>query len=205
MSFGRKQGSLVRSFVAVSLPEPARVACAALACELAGASGGEGVRWVRSEGYHVTLRFLGNVACEELPELGERLADAVAGVAPFELSLGAPYLFPKGRRAKVVALGLAPEEPLQELQARVEQAVVAHGFEPETRAFHPHLTLGRIRNRRVPSLDRVPAPAAPALPVSEVALYRSDLARDGARYTALARCPLAAEPAHSFSHPEIHR
>lgn len=201
MSFGRKQGSLVRSFVAVPLPEPVRVACAALACELAGASGGEGVRWARSEGYHVTLRFLGNVASEELPELGERLTDAVQSTAPFALSLGAPHLFPKGRRARVVALALAPEEPLMELAARVEQAVVASGFDPEARGFRAHLTLGRIRNRRVPALEGAAAPTAPCWNVSEVVLYRSDLARDGARYTPLTRCPLGLDmPAAAVSH-----
>ncbi|MCP3984793.1 MAG: RNA 2',3'-cyclic phosphodiesterase [bacterium] len=199
MSFGRRQGSLVRSFVAVPLPEPVRVGSAALAVGLAGAPGGEGVRWVRSDGYHVTLRFLGNVASERLPELGERLTDAVAEVAPFSLSLGAPFLFPKGRRAKVIALGLTPKGPLAELAACVEQVASACGFEPETRAFHAHLTLGRIRNRRVPELEGVPAPATPWT-VSEAVLYRSDLASDGARYAALTRCPLGSEmPAAAVS------
>lgn len=193
MSFGRKQGSLVRSFVALPLPEPVRVACAARVVDLAGSPGGEGVRWVRSEGYHVTLRFLGNVAAEALPELGERLTDAVAEREPFALSLGAPFLFPKGRGAKVVALGLTPEEPLTELVACVERAVVACGFPPEARGFHAHLTLGRIRNRRVPALEEVPAPAAPDWRVSEVVLYRSDLTADGARYAPLTRCSLGSE------------
>ncbi|MBW2240470.1 MAG: RNA 2',3'-cyclic phosphodiesterase [Deltaproteobacteria bacterium] len=199
MSFGRRQGSLVRSFIAVPLPEPVRVGCAALAVDLAGSPGGEGVRWAHSEGYHVTLRFLGNVASEELQELGERLTDVVAEVTPFSLSLSAPFLFPKGRRAKVVALGLAPEGPLAELAACVERAASASGFEPDSRGFHAHLTLGRIRNRRVPALEEVSAPAAPWT-VSEVVLYRSDLARDGAHYEALTRCPLGSEmPAAAVS------
>lgn len=200
-SFGRKQGARVRSFVAVPLPESVRVACAGLAVDLAGAAGGSGVRWARSEGYHVTLRFLGNVDAEQLPTLSEAVGRAAAASEPFELSAGPPVAFPPGRKARVVVLGLSPEGPLRELAERVEAALVACGVPPESQRFRAHLTLGRIRNRRFPALEAVGAPVAPTWRVDEIVLCRSDLERDGARYTPLAHCPLGPEhPAPAALH-----
>ncbi|MAE95005.1 MAG: RNA 2',3'-cyclic phosphodiesterase [Deltaproteobacteria bacterium] len=193
MSFGRKQGALVRSFVALPLPEDVRVACAALAVELAGRPGGEGVRWARSEGYHVTLRFLGNVEAEQLSVLAHAVQRAAAATSPFDLSAGPPVTFPPGRKARVVALGLSPKEPLRQLAERVEAALVESGIPEESRRFQAHLTLGRIRNRRVPSLEAVGPPAESFWRVDEIVLYRSDLERDGARHTPLAQCPLGPE------------
>ena len=122
------------------------------------------------------------------------VAGEVASVAPFALELGAVELFPSPRRARVVALEVAPEGRLTELAGAVQRGVVEQGFEPEERPFRAHLTLGRVRNRRIPSLEGVPAPAAPALAVRDVVLFQSELARDGARYTALERLPLATDP-----------
>ncbi len=68
-------GEPVRSFFAVPLPQEAREAAAQLAGRLRESDRGEGVRWVRPEGYHLTLRFLGNVAREAIAELAERVAE----------------------------------------------------------------------------------------------------------------------------------
>lgn len=193
MNFGRKQGHLVRSFVAIPLPEPVQVATAALTVDLAGRPGGDAVRWARSEGYHVTLRFLGNVPADRLEALGECVALAAESIDPFEIQVGAPHPFPPGRRPKVIALSVTPAEPLAELAARLDEAVLPLGFEPEARRFQPHITLGRIRNRRFPKLDGVDSPSAAPWPVREIVLFRSDLERHGARYAALARCPLGSE------------
>ena len=193
MNFGRKQGHLVRSFVAIPLPEPVQVATAALTVDLAGRPGGDAVRWTRSEGYHVTLRFLGNVPTERIEALGECVALAAQDTPPFEVAVGAPEPFPPGRRPKVIALSVSPGPQLAELAARLDEAVAPLGFEPEARRFQPHVTLGRIRNRRFPTLDGVASPSAAPWPVREIVLYRSDLERSGARYAALARCPLGSE------------
>jgi 2'-5' RNA ligase len=182
----RKLGAAVRAFFAWELPEAAKAAVGALARELRARANGDAVRWVRPEGYHVTLRFLGNVAAAEVPALAEAVRAELAGAAPFEVALGAPHAFPSPRRPRVVVLDLAPAAPLAALAARVEAGVVAAGLPPERRDFHAHLTLGRVRSRRLPALD-APAPAAGPLELHEVVLFKSDLGGDGSRYTPLAR------------------
>jgi recombination protein RecA len=189
----RKHGAAVRAFFAVEPGAGVRAACAEVAERLRRAPHGDGVRWVRPEGYHVTLRFLGNVPTEQVPALARAVGEAVEAVAPFELAPGGARVLPSPRRPRVVVLELAPEAPLAALAGRVEQAVVAAGLPPERRAFRAHLTLGRVRGRRVPDVAGAAASAS-ALPVEEVVLFRSDLGREGSRYTALERLPLRGGP-----------
>jgi 2'-5' RNA ligase len=191
----------VRAFFAWEPPEGAKAALASLTRELAARPDGHAVRWVRSEGYHLTLRFLGNVAAERVPALVGAVEGALAGTPAFEVALGPPRAFPSAREPRVVVVAAEPEAGLAALAARIEAAVVAAGLSPEARRYRAHLTLGRVRSRRLPALD-VPAPALGALAVREVVLFRSELGRDGSRYTPIARLALAsATPAESLPCP----
>jgi len=180
----------VRAFFAIELDASARLAAAQVASELRARPGGDGVRWVRPENLHVTLRFLGEIAPERVAPLAACVREQTAALAPFGLRLGALTSLPPNRRARVVVLELAPGEPLAALAAAVERGVVAAGCAPEPRAFRAHLTLGRVREGAAP-----PSLAAPAVPpagfdVTEAVLFASELHPSGSRYTPLERIPL---------------
>jgi 2'-5' RNA ligase len=187
----RRLGEAVRAFFAWEPPPEARAALAALAAELRNLPDGDAVRWVRPESLHVTLRFLGNVASAGVPALVGRVEAALAGASPCRVALGALRAFPSARQPRVVVVELEPEAPLAALAARIEAGVVAAGLAPERRRFRAHLTLGRVRSRRLPALAQRAADLG-ALDVAEVVLMKSDLGRDGSRYTPLARLPLVA-------------
>jgi 2'-5' RNA ligase len=180
----------IRSFIAVDLPEPARGAAAGVSRALRSAPGGADVRWVRPETLHVTLRFLGQVETSRVAGLAAQVAGAIAGIAPFRLTLGGLQVFPGPSRPRVVALEIAPAAPLAALAAAVERGVVAAGFEPEPRRFRPHLTLGRVRGRAAPDVAGVAPPPPSPFEVSEAVLFRSDLGSQGAHYTPLERMSL---------------
>ena len=183
----------LRTFFAVTLSEEAREAAARLAGRLRGSERGEGVRWVRPEGYHLTLRFLGNVAREAVLDLAECVTEQVAPSAPFAIRLGGALGFPSPRHPRVIALAVEPESTLASLAERVECGVQAAGLKAERRRFRAHLTLGRVRNRRFPSVDGEAAVDCPAFPVDEIVLYKSDLHRTGAVYTPLERIALRGQ------------
>jgi len=187
----RRLGAAVRAFFAWAPPEPAQDALAALVRALREQPDGDAVRWVRPEGFHVTLRFLGNVPTGEVPALAKSVERALSGSARFRVTLGAPRVFPSARRPRVVVLAVEPEPALAALAERVEAGVVAAGLPPEPRRFRAHLTLGRVRGSRVPALDAA-RPAGGELDVDEVTLFRSDLDRDGSHYTPLAQLPLTS-------------
>ena len=194
------QGRAVRAFFAWELPEGAKAALGALATELRARPDGDAVRWVKSENYHVTLRFLGNVETAVLPALVAAVRAELDAAKPCEVVLGAPHAFPSARQPRVIVVALEPEAPLAALAERIEAGVVAAGLPAEKRGFRAHLTLGRVRSRRLPSLDAPALALGPgALAVAEVVLLQSDLGRDGSRYTPLARLPLA--PAAAAADP----
>ena len=189
----------IRAFFAVELGPAARRAAEAAARELAARPGGDGVRWARPEGLHVTLRFLGGVDPALLAPLAARARGELAGLRPFRVRLAAAALFPTSRRPRVVALDVAPEAPLAELAGALERAAVAQGFAPEERPFRAHLTLGRVRERCFPDVAGL-AVGAEEVAVEEAVLYRSELAPSGARYTPLERLALGAGAAPT-DHP----
>ena len=187
---------LLRLFFAIELDDAAREAAAAVARELRRRPGGDGVRWVRTEALHVTLRFLGNVEAARVPALTESVRREVAPLAAFASRLGAAQLFPTPRRPRVVAIGLSPEEPIARLAAAVERGVVGAGFEPEERPFRAHLTLGRVRERRFPEVHDLGVAEAREFQVREAVLFRSELLPSGARHTPLERLSLVGSGNH---------
>lgn len=182
----------IRTFFAIELDPVAHRAVAELARVLRERPGGDGVRWVRPETLHVTLRFLGDIDPGRVAPLIERVAPELAKLSPFALELGAAQLFPSPRQPRVVALEVAPVEPLGELAAAVERGVVAAGFEAGERPFRAHLTLGRLRGGRPPAVDDLAAPERVRFEVGEVVLFRSELQPGGALHTPLERVPLGA-------------
>lgn len=184
---------VLRTFLAVEIGDAARREARAVAERLAAEPNGEAVRWSRPEAYHVTLRFLGPTPRDRVAGVAAAVREAVRGVAPFALRLGPLHAFPTPRRPRVVVLDLEPAEPIVALAAKVERAVVAAGFAPEARAFHPHVTLGRVkeRNGRAPRLHESLGPTDPApFDVAEVVFFQSVLAPHGSHYTPLERFSL---------------
>jgi len=183
----------IRAFVAVELSRATRDAAAGLVRILRGRPGGDGVRWVRAEGLHVTLRFLGDIDPERVAMLAWHVGRETAGLEPFALSLGELRAFPSARRPRVVALTLEPAEALAELAAAVERGVVAAGFPAEARPFRGHITLGRLREARFPDAHDLPRPPPAPTPVREVVLFQSRLGPGGSSYTPLERLALGGE------------
>jgi 2'-5' RNA ligase len=151
------------------------------------------VRWARPEQLHLTLRFLGNVPRNELTRLGEALSSACAELRAFELGLAELGCFPHSRSPRVVWIGVTGAvTQLDGLERRVEEALRGFGDPAEeARAFHPHLTIGRVKargdeGRRLGDLlARERVPELGAWPVRQVDLVQSELSPQSARHTVL--------------------
>ena len=190
---------MVRAFVAVDLPEDVERSLGAAARSLRDAPI-EGLRAVRPNGVHLTLKFLGDVPESRVHEIGHAVSEAVAGHRRFQVSTGGFGAFPNTRRPQVLWVGLAGRlEPLKGLQADVDAALGRLGFPAEARPFHPHLTLARLDRRmsagaRRASLDALESTGLSAgmrIPVRSVSLVQSILGRGGARYVRLFTARLA--------------
>jgi 2'-5' RNA ligase len=182
----------MRLFLAIDLPAPVRKAVAEVEERLRRDC--PGWRWVRPEGIHLTLRFLGEVSPADDLTQREAWRRAVAAHPRFRFHVGSLGVFPAGTRPRILWLGLeetAPVRVLEPLAAALEHAARDLGFEPEERPFRAHLTLARaVRDAR--PVAPPPGSQAIATDVSaeEVVLFRSQLDPGGARYTRLESFPL---------------
>ncbi|HEX5042832.1 MAG TPA: RNA 2',3'-cyclic phosphodiesterase [Candidatus Polarisedimenticolaceae bacterium] len=180
----------MRLFLAVELPGALRRALAEVQESLRRSE--EGWRWVRPEGLHVTLRFLGEVAQERVPALSPLWRAAAAAAAEPEVEVGGLGTFPPRGRPRVLWVGLRDRSGgnLAALAAALEEAARGAGFTPEQRAFAPHLTLARAASGAAPRRPGTEVGTLGAFPAGELTLFRSVPGRGGAVYTALERYPL---------------
>ncbi|MFZ2832584.1 MAG: RNA 2',3'-cyclic phosphodiesterase [Methanothrix sp.] len=125
----------IRCFVAVDLPEEMREEIGRLEEGIATA----GLRLVRPELVHITIKFLGDVPEGGVGRVKEALATVKA--APFAARLTGMGAFP-GRSVRVVWLGL--EGDFTSLSDKVEAALGPLGYPREERGFIPHVTIGRV-------------------------------------------------------------
>jgi 2'-5' RNA ligase len=150
-----------------------------------------GVRWVRPEGLHLTLRFLGDARPEQLSAVQAALHTAALACPPVEALSGGLGCFPPRGGARVVWVGLALPEAALALQRDCEAAAVAAGFYREERPFSAHVTLGRCER---PQRLTLPAAELGVARLEQLTLFRSQLTAGGSVYTPLARWPLGSTP-----------
>ena len=136
-----------RIFVAAPLPADAVEAVAALVDRVRSRGvpgGGRDVRWVRLDGLHLTLRFLGPTLDPRIEPAREAVRAAGTGAAGFDLVLGTAGAFPEGGRPRTLWVDVIEGAAhLAGLAGRLDAALVDAGWPPETRPFKAHLTLAR--------------------------------------------------------------
>ena len=188
----------LRLFIAVDLPEAVREALGRLQSDLRRRDL-SGLRWVRPEGIHLTLKFLGETPAGRVTPIREALAAATGGRQALRLMLGSLGTFGNRRGPRVLWLDIEGDvSRLRELQAALEKALAGLGFPPEERKFSAHLTLARVSQPAPPgtaerisqALERVTPPRA-EFAAREIVLMRSKLQPGGAVYDCLATFPLA--------------
>jgi 2'-5' RNA ligase len=175
----------LRAFVALELPESLRDAISRLQDRFRALAG---LRLVRPDGVHLTLRFLGSSSRAQLEQIAPALASAAAACPAFDARVAGIGTFPERGAPRVLWLGIELPPPVSELQRACEGAARTAGFEAELRPFAPHLTLGRFR-------ERVPRPQLDSVDlgptrIETLVLFHSATHRDGAVYTPLARLAL---------------
>jgi 2'-5' RNA ligase len=184
----------MRLFVALEVPEPARREVRrrveGLRDRLPRA------RWVDLDVLHLTLLFLGETAEAGVPALAAKLRQVFARFSPLPLRLERGGTFPPGRPARVAWVGVESPPELLTLQADVAQAAVeALGFEPEERAYHPHVTLARCsdpwrRDAIEKFTNAFTGSVGPPFVAHRGVLFESKLSPKGTRYREVEVFPL---------------
>lgn len=156
-------------------------------------------KWVRTEGIHVTLIFLGAVEEELVPAVVANAEAVAARHAPLTLRFEGAGCF-GGRKPRVLWAGVEGDVPaLGLVQKELSEALVEVGYVPEERVFSPHLTLARAAGfggdtGLVLAARSLAGESFGEVDVREIVLYESVLSPAGSRYEAVARLPLGGAP-----------
>lgn len=182
----------VRSFLALEIPDGVRSRLASdlevLREELPRS------RWTRSQGWHLTLKFLGEVERQVVADLIAELDPRIRNAGPVTVGLVKTGFFPTAMRPRVAWIGGSAVGAENVVEA-VEDAAAAVGFPRERRPWSAHVTLARMKSQW--SKDAVARFLAwgdrldlEEFICREVLFLKSDLQPGGAVYTALERFPL---------------
>jgi 2'-5' RNA ligase len=197
----------LRLFLAVPLPDDVVSTVDTVTSRLE--TEGWPVRWTAPGNAHVTLHFLGEVEPERAQLLRLSIGPVVGQHEAFNLRTADLGVFPNMKRPRIIWLGLyGPAHRLHTLRESLGAHLETFEFELDEKEFHPHITLGRVRDTRTNRIRDLPVKIRARLdqatrtgevthehpqpvPVREVLLVQSHLGKDGPRYEVLERYPLA--------------
>ena len=182
----------MRIFIALDIPAEIR-ACIQEFLERARPYAPE-ARWARTEGLHITLKFLGEVSDAKFQEIKAALTSVRAET--FEVKIAGTGFFPTPKSPRVFWIGVDGGDALPSLASAIDNVTHKLGIAKEARAFNPHLTLARSGSgprsgqllRPLEHLVQTEAnPDFGIMTAREFFLYRSELQKGGAKYTKLER------------------
>lgn len=181
-----------RVFIAIELPHDVRARLAKHIDNLRSSMPEVRASWSRGDTLHLTLKFLGDIPLTSIEKLSAAASIAASKVQPFEIFVEAGGAFPLRGQPKVLWIGIDdPSGKLAELNGALEDECANAGFAREARAFHPHLTIARIRqpqgSRQLAAQHQAIGFNREAISVSEFAVIRSELRSQGARHTVISR------------------
>jgi 2'-5' RNA ligase len=186
----------MRTFIALDLDPDIKTRLSDLLRRLRW-RGPKGVSWARELGLHITLKFLGEIDKDRAARVEEAIRTAAGAIPAFPLRVRGTGAFPPPPRPpRVLWVGTDEPAAILDLQGRLEAGLEALGFDRETRPFHPHLTLGRVKSATglrdaAAELERVKEAEFGEMTVRKITLYQSTLRPDGAVYSVLAEGALA--------------
>ncbi|HEY45307.1 MAG: hypothetical protein AMJ88_04625 [Anaerolineae bacterium SM23_ 63] len=185
---------VIRSFVAIEIPNTIRLELLEYIAYLKQEVPTGTVRWVRPDGIHLTLKFLGDVPIDTIDQISATLKRICIEHEPFKAMVSEFGCFPNFRRPRVLWIGVQDlSARLSNLYGEIEDGLSKLGFEREARRFHPHLTIGRVKRirdhvesqRLTTALEDVKIGDIGQLDVNDVSLMKSDLKPTGAVYSRL--------------------
>jgi 2'-5' RNA ligase len=185
-----------RVFIAIALPSQLRARIITHIDRLRSAMPDARASWSREDTLHLTLKFLGDIPLTAVEQLSAAASLAADKVEPFEIVLEGCGAFPPRGQPRVLWIGIDdPSNKLSELNRALEDECAHAGFAREPRAFHPHLTIARIRqphgSRQLAARHKEIGFNREIVGLSEISVVRSELRSEGAKHTTISRHALS--------------
>lgn len=154
------------------------------------------IRWIKDQGMHLTLKFIGEITEKKASDIRSILMDLSLRHGRFPLKLVGTGTFPpRSRHPRIIWVGIAKNQKLISVQNEIESLLEKVSISREKRKYHPHLTLGRIKSNHniAPVLEELAENKDTefgTIEVEEITFFKSTLKPTGAEYDALSKIQL---------------
>lgn len=191
--------SLIRSFIAVPPNSQVHHNLAEFAIQNGLSSRDQGLKPVKTENIHLTLKFLGEIDQHHIKMVSDELGKIALNLSPFQGSVRGIGAFPGwGTRTRVIWVGVEPVTGIREIYQLVEEATTKMGIPSDGKQFSPHLTLARVSYlthesenviNKLKSLSS--EPYFGDFTIDRIVLFKSVLLPQGPIYSILSSHPLS--------------
>ncbi|GIW47999.1 MAG: RNA 2',3'-cyclic phosphodiesterase [Deltaproteobacteria bacterium] len=172
----------MRVFIAALIPEDTKLEIKRYVDEVKRCW--DGVKWEDPKKFHITLKFLGEIEEARVEDIKGVLSEVVGAYSPFNVTASGLGGFPDLRRPRVIFVDLLENKEFESFQRDIEEGLTRAGFKREERPFVSHITVGRVKGRAV-LRSALPTMRPLSFSISEVAVMRSILKKEGSVYTPL--------------------
>lgn len=182
----------IRTFIAVSLPSSILAGVKKMMRTFQ--TDFRDIRWSEPKNLHITLKFLGDIPLNDLPQLIRAVTQSIHQTFAFDLTFQGIGAFPNRESPKTLWIGCwEGSDELIQLAKTINEGLLPLGYPKETRRFSPHLTIGRVKNPVegvMPIFHKQHDHLFGSCSVSEVQIVSSELTRKGPIYDEIAAVPL---------------
>jgi 2'-5' RNA ligase len=147
-------------------------------------------KWVAPANLHLTIKFLGNTGNTALPHISRALTQIATTYEPFYIKIYGTGTFPDKRNPRIIWIGAGASDIILRLRNDIEHSMESLGCQRETKRFHPHLTIGRVRSRTgmkslLAGIEKYRSFHFGDIYIDFIELMKSDLKPQGAEYTCI--------------------
>jgi 2'-5' RNA ligase len=153
------------------------------------------LHWTPPDNLHITTKFIGEWPDDRADEIREALA-AIPATGAIPIAIRGFGWFPNPHSPRALFAGVDAPETLQQLHAAADVRLASLGVKPESRPYHPHLTLARIKKfgglaplRQ--AIAGLPSADFGTFSATKHLLFRSKLTPSGSQYSVIAEFPLS--------------
>jgi 2'-5' RNA ligase len=184
----------LRSFIAIELDPEIKAVINRFENEIKPKAP-SGLRWVKPDQLHLTLKFLGDITLMQVDSLSGAISRVAAENHTFTLQVRGTGAFPNWRKPRTLWVGINQSDDLTSLFRQLDTEIGTLGFSPEGKPYSPHLTLCRVSDYVDPlmviplqkAFDVFAATSLPAWRVNEVVFFKSRLQPGGPVYTPISK------------------
>ena len=179
----------MRVFIAIPVSQDIKAKLIGIQQEFQRLSGE--ATWVREAGFHLTLKFFGDIDRRQIEPIVSCMGDTSSGYRSFSVAVSGVGVFPHPSRPRVLWVDIQDDgKQLIQLQQTLERSLKGRGFRTEDRHFAPHLTLARLRciprlGDFITCVTEHQTDTLGSLAVSHLELIESELNPTGARYSTI--------------------